>query len=471
MKINIFLKLVIILVARTITTNAQCSTNFTYIGTADTLIFTNLSTVANAHFYWNFGDGSGSNEFSPTHVFPDDGKYIVTLYGVDTLTNCVDVKESIIDVTKPDSLACNIFFTDTIIGTYPQTTNLSTNCSGFQLNCHVFGPAQNICDGFVIGNWGPSLFIHGMQATSNDSIYGYRIYNAYYKTLPYNYSSTTNYQNCSANFEYVIDYQTNYAVATFTAMNKNATNYTFYITGFGNPISQSGPSISYNYNYNNNKRVSPKIVYLVTTDTVNNCTDTVAHQILIKNPNYTFPINCAIDSPIQSQTAVMGANVQFYISASPNTNFQWQQDAGLGFTNLTNAGPYSGVLTNTLTISNVQAVMNNFQYRCIVYNGSGGCLNTSAPASLYVPLGIQDIELVKIELFPNPASSYINIDLPANINNATLTIYSLFGQQEFKTIASKQQTRIEIEDLPNGVYLVEVLSDHKVGRQMFIKHK
>lgn len=468
---NKLLTLVIILVARTITVNGQCTANYSYSGTTDTLTFTNQSSVSNAHFYWNFGDGSGSNELSPIHVFPDDGKYLVTLYGVDTVTNCVDVKQNWIDVTKPDTFQCQVLFTDTIIGSSLQTNNLSSNCSGFNTGCHVAGPAQNYCGGINLGGWGPALFMHGMQATSNDSIYGSRIFNGYYKTLPWNYSSSNNYQDCSANFEVTIDYQPNYAVATFTAMNKNATTYTFYVTGFGNPIPLNGHSASFNFNYISYRKFSPTNVYLITSDIANNCSDTVVQQILIKNPNYSWPVNCAIYTPIQSQTAVVGTNVQFYISASSNAAYQWQQDAGLGYVDLTNAGPYSGVTTNTLTISNVQATMNNFQYRCVVYDSLGGCHNTSSPASLSVPLGINDIELLGIKFYPNPPSSNITVDLPTNINNASITIYSILGQQQIRTTTSKTQTNIDLTELTNGVYLVEVSSDNKVGRQIFIKQQ
>ncbi|MBL0019955.1 MAG: T9SS type A sorting domain-containing protein [Bacteroidia bacterium] len=467
--LNYLIILIIVLSSGIKMVKGQCTANYSYSGTTDTLTFTNLSSVSNAHFYWNFGDGSGSNDFSPVHVFPDDGKYLVTLYGVDTVSNCVDVKENWINVIKPDTLACNVFFTDTIVGNSPQTTNLSTNCSGLHLGCHVFANAQNICNGFSLGNWGSSLFLHGMQAASSDSIYGYRIFNAYYETLPYDYFSSNNYQNCSANFEFVIDYQPNQAVVTFNAMNKNATSYTFSISGFGNPIPLNGPSASFNFNYISYRRVSPTLVTLRTHDSVNNCSDTITQTILIKNPNYVFPPNCAIFAPIQSETAVVGTNVQFYISASSNANFQWQQDAGLGYVNLTNAGPYSGVTTNTLTIANVQLTMNNFQYRCIVYDSLGACHNTSSPASLSFPAGIQDIEFLNFKIFPNPASSYLTVDLPTNIHDATVNIYNMLGQQQIRATTSKQQTNIDLAALTNGVYVVEVSSRNKIGRQRFVK--
>lgn len=466
---NRYLTLALLLLLRTATANGQCTADYSYTGTTDTLAFTNLSSVSNAHFYWNFGDGSGSNEVSPTHIFPDDGKYLVTLYGVDTLSNCVDVKESWIDVVKPDTLECYVYFTDTIIGSSPQTTNLSSNCSGFNLGCHVYATAQNLCNGFTIGSWGSSLFLHGMQATTSDNIYGYRIYNAYYETFPYNYSSANNYQNCSANFEYVIDYQPDYAEVTFTAMNKNATNYTFYITGFGNPILLDGYTVSFQYDYTSYKKAAPKNVTLITTDDINNCSDTITQTVLIINPNYSWPVNCAIYAPIESQVAETGATVQFYISASSDANYQWQQDAGLGYVDLTNAGPYSGVTTNTLTIANVQEIMNNYQYRCVVYDSLGGCHNISSPAALSVPVGINDFEPMSLKLYPNPASNYLNIDLPNDVTNATLTIHSILGQRILSTMIKQSQTIIDLNGWTNGMYLVEVSAGNRAGRQLFFK--
>ena len=60
--------------------SAQCTCNYSYSGSTEVISFTNLSVVSNAHFYWNFGDGSGSNDTHATHTYPDNGDYLVTLY-------------------------------------------------------------------------------------------------------------------------------------------------------------------------------------------------------------------------------------------------------------------------------------------------------------------------------------------------------------------------------------------------------
>jgi hypothetical protein len=59
-----------------------------------------------------------------------------------------------------------------------------------------------------------------------------------------------------------------------------------------------------------------------------------------------------------------------------NPAYQWQvsTDGGGTWNNLTNVAPYSGVFTNTLTVTSPTASMNNYQYRCVV---SGDCTPSS----------------------------------------------------------------------------------------------
>lgn len=61
-----------------------------------------------------------------------------------------------------------------------------------------------------------------------------------------------------------------------------------------------------------------------------------------------------------------------------NIGYQWQVNTGTGFTNLSNTAPYSGVTTNTLSLSNTTAAMNGYQYRCVI---SGAC-NASLPTNI-----------------------------------------------------------------------------------------
>ena len=77
----------------------------------------------------------------------------------------------------------------------------------------------------------------------------------------------------------------------------------------------------------------------------------------------------------------------FSVSATATSpTYQWQlsTNSGSSWTSLTNASPYSGVTTASLTISSAVYSMSGYQYRCNVT--SGGCSNTisSSAATLTV---------------------------------------------------------------------------------------
>jgi hypothetical protein len=65
-----------------------------------------------------------------------------------------------------------------------------------------------------------------------------------------------------------------------------------------------------------------------------------------------------------------GENASFTVVAigSGTLTYQWQvsTNGGGAWSNLTNAAPYSGVTTATLTITGLTASMNTWQYRCLV---------------------------------------------------------------------------------------------------------
>ena len=73
-----------------------------------------------------------------------------------------------------------------------------------------------------------------------------------------------------------------------------------------------------------------------------------------------------------NDTAVAGGTVSYSVgSAIVGALYQWQEDAGSGFVNLSNTPPYSGVFTPTLTITGVSSAMDTRHYRCLLANTWG----------------------------------------------------------------------------------------------------
>jgi PKD repeat protein len=89
-----------IVLAITTSVLGQCTPLFSFAAYFNTVTFLNQSSVSHAHYFWNFGDGTGSNIANPIHTFPDDGDYLVTLFAEDTVSNCSSYYEYWVDVTK-----------------------------------------------------------------------------------------------------------------------------------------------------------------------------------------------------------------------------------------------------------------------------------------------------------------------------------------------------------------------------------
>jgi len=148
-------------------------------------------------------------------------------------------------------------------------------------------------------------------------------------------------------------------------------------------------------------------------------------------------------------------------SALASAIYQWQQDAGSGFADLADVLPYSGVTTNTLTISDVAAIFNASHYRCIISNESS-CTDTSAAAILIIGdnASVMNINAAaKISIFPNPATTSLIIQLNTNLRSAAegqITITNLLGQNLLSQNYNSPKVLMDVSTLPSGLYFVKV---------------
>jgi subtilase family protein/VCBS repeat protein len=87
-----------------------------------------------------------------------------------------------------------------------------------------------------------------------------------------------------------------------------------------------------------------------------------------------------------NQTVRVGQTATFTIAASGATTYQWQasSNGGASFTNLPNAPPFGGVLTPTLTITNVGLGFNGILYRCVASNPYGSATSQAALLRLLI---------------------------------------------------------------------------------------
>ena len=86
-----------------------------------------------------------------------------------------------------------------------------------------------------------------------------------------------------------------------------------------------------------------------------------------------------------NKTITYGDNTTFSVLANgtANLDYQWQEDSGIGFVNISDGGVYSGTSTNTLMLTQPTVSMSGRTYRCVVTNGCG-TVDSNGSATLTV---------------------------------------------------------------------------------------
>ncbi len=72
--------------------------------------------------------------------------------------------------------------------------------------------------------------------------------------------------------------------------------------------------------------------------------------------------------------------------------------------------------------------------------------------NIIVNVGVDEVAVSKVIVYPNPASDYINIEAD---NLIWATVYDMTGRRQFQT----SSTTISVEGLPAGIYFVQVETD------------
>ena len=76
-----------------------------------------------------------------------------------------------------------------------------------------------------------------------------------------------------------------------------------------------------------------------------------------------------------------------------------------------------------------------------------------APAHAGLPLAVEPI----VRLFPNPATSFVNLDLGAAVNKGySIQVYSFLGRKMFQATNITQRITLSLTDYNRGVYIYQL---------------
>ena len=89
--------------------------------------------------------------------------------------------------------------------------------------------------------------------------------------------------------------------------------------------------------------------------------------------------------------------------------------------------------------------------------------------TLSVTLGIPENKLLSFEMYPNPASDVLTVQLPTGTEKAEVSVFDYTGRLvSSKTISSNDST-LDVQNISKGIYIIRVATNSKIGVQRFVK--
>src|SRR5664280_1328750 len=165
----------------------------------------------------------------------------------------------------------------------------------------------------------------------------------------------------------------------YSVPNTTGHSYSWTVAG-GNPSSTIGNSITVTWNAS-----GPYSIQLAESD--GSCNGlSIPYTIVVR-------ANPVITAQPLAPSAVCEANgiqVMSVTATGYNLSYQWQENQGSGFNNLSDVGIYTGTQTSSLTLTNPTLVMNGYLYRVIVSGGCGTPITSNSVVIVVNPLGQVD---------------------------------------------------------------------------------
>ncbi len=541
MKSKIFLLTIISLfISNSLFSNKDCEAWFYSIENSENYFefsFIDGSSPATSieQYFWEFGDGSSSNEKNPDHIYDTEGNYFVKL--TISTSSCQDTYTQIITVGNILDCFADFFYLPLQQNTTVEFHNLS-----------VVPNNQT-----ALWSWD---FGDGTESSSYSPTHTYSTDTSRLVTL------SVIFGDCTAEYSSMIYMGDDYwgddceAMFSFSPIDPAMLTFEFWnyswqgrdsIQNFEWNFGDGATSNEENPIHTYQESGQYKVSLLITT---NNCTST-SNEIVYAGDSAWYPSDCQSLFWF-SENQNNGLDIQFVdISSTAYPIISWSWGFGDNTTSFMQNpnhiysadGQYDVTLTvlteycesnfttqitieeatvfcdefnamfvpeiiddtiyfHDLTIGNptqwfwdfgdddyseLQNPVHVFDelgvHEVAFASGNGNCANSlimeidisnniivMAYALPYDFSSIEKIKNIEFDIFPNPAKEFININKPKDING-TIFIYNSSGQLMFETVFDKTEEtkQIDISTFQTGIYIIKFSSDFDFGVTKFVK--
>ncbi len=202
---------------------------------------------------------------------------------------------------------------------------------------------------------------------------------------------------------------------------------------------------------------------------------------------YTFLekyLNAIPSADDQIQFTSIAANKNSSTSSSINFNINWAKDGftfglfrsadSINFTKIAETISSVNAYKYSITDAAMPSAINYYRVASYATGRTDTAFSSIIKLDNSVVTAVNNISLSddKIYIYPNPASSTINLRYPLLMNDGLLKIISANGQIEKQIIlsAGSSQYSISLMYLREGTYIIEMMADKKISNTFFVKY-
>ena len=172
----------------------------------------------------------------------------------------------------------------------------------------------------------------------------------------------------------------------------------------------------------------------------------------------THNLDWSFNSADQDITIEVGDTVEWTWSGSGTHNLIKLTGPETGFGVDATRYPSGHVYSHTFTTVGVNT------YECSPHpDDMYGTITVTSTA------GISENNLLSFEMYPNPVSDVLKIQLPTGTDKAEVSVFDYTGRLVSSKTISSNDTAIDVQKISKGIYMIRVATNTKIGVQRFIK--
>ena len=142
-------------------------------------------------------------------------------------------------------------------------------------------------------------------------------------------------------------------------------------------------------------------------------------------------------------------------------------DAGAGFAGYNWS---SSETTQTITVDGGTVGVGTHSYTVEVTDSNGCSAMDTVVVNVDACAGITELASQGINVYPNPTSNVVNVELDGWNENATIVLYNMDGKLRNTLTHEGATSTVDLHGLATGVYVIEIRSGDRVGKVRIVKN-